>query len=132
MVGQQSKQVCIAQIIGNDTGISVAVAGGAASVMQNVYLTKNTLSGQVTQDIRMTVNAADVNSFLLRDNMTLSTTHYTFIAGVPALLGLVGEGTLEAAIVAGLGSTYHNLSGGAVTSIYVKEVGVDNAGWVAK
>lgn len=31
-----------------------------------------------------------------------------------------------------LGSTYHNLDGGAGTTLYVKESGPGNTGWVAK
>ena len=45
---------------------------------------------------------------------------------------VVGSGTPEAAITAGMGSTYHNILGGANTSFYVKEVGTGNTGWVAK
>ena len=45
----------------------------------------------------------------------------------------VGTGTPEGAVVAPLGAVYHNKSGGANTSLYVKETEVatpDNVGWV--
>lgn len=43
-----------------------------------------------------------------------------------------GSGTPEAAVTAGIGSTFHRSDGGAITSFYVKESGTGNTGWVAK
>lgn len=43
-----------------------------------------------------------------------------------------GTGTPEGARVAGIGSIYHRIDGGASTSFYVKESGTGNTGWVAK
>jgi hypothetical protein len=45
---------------------------------------------------------------------------------------MVGSGTPEASVTAGVGSTYHRTDGGAGTSFYVKESGTGNTGWVAK
>lgn len=45
---------------------------------------------------------------------------------------LAGAGTPEGAITAGIGSIYQRTDGGAATSMYVKESGVGNTGWVAK
>ena len=47
-------------------------------------------------------------------------------------LAFSGTGTPEAAVVAGIGSTFHRTDGGAATSFYVKESGAGNTGWVAK
>jgi hypothetical protein len=43
-----------------------------------------------------------------------------------------GTGTPEAAVTAGVGSTFHRTDGGAGTSLYVKESGTGNVGWVGK
>lgn len=43
-----------------------------------------------------------------------------------------GSGTPESAVVAPVGYTYQRSNGGAVTTLYVKESGTGNTGWVAK
>lgn len=43
-----------------------------------------------------------------------------------------GTGTPEAVVTAPPGTLYVNLSGGAGTTLYVKESGTGNTGWVAK
>ena len=43
-----------------------------------------------------------------------------------------GVGSPEGVVVAQPGSIYMNLSGGAGTSVYVKETGSGSSGWVAK
>jgi hypothetical protein len=45
---------------------------------------------------------------------------------------LVGSGSPESAKTAGVGSIYLRSDGGASTSLYVKESGTGNTGWVAK
>ena len=41
-------------------------------------------------------------------------------------------GTPEGTVVAGVGSTIRRVDGGAGTSLYIKEAGTGNTGWVAK
>lgn len=108
--------------------IGTAYAGGWVDVI----VERNLLSNATVQDFRISINSGDVNRWFFRDNTTLSATTYTFIAGVPALHGLRGAGTPAAVIVAGIGSTYINTTGGASTTTYVKESGTTSAGWVAK
>lgn len=43
-----------------------------------------------------------------------------------------GTGTPEGNITAPVGSVYHRTDGGAATSLYVKESGTGNTGWVGK
>jgi hypothetical protein len=45
---------------------------------------------------------------------------------------LTGVGTPEGVITAAQGSMYTNRSGGTSTTLYVKETGTGNTGWVAK
>jgi hypothetical protein len=44
----------------------------------------------------------------------------------------VGNGTPASSVTAGPGSIYRNQSGGTSTTLYVKETGTSNTGWVAK
>ena len=43
-----------------------------------------------------------------------------------------GAGTPESSIVAGIGSLYLRTDGSASTTLYVKESGVGDTGWIAK
>lgn len=45
---------------------------------------------------------------------------------------LYGSGTPEGAVTAGIGTLYLRTNGGASTTLYVKESGTGNTGWVAK
>ena len=45
---------------------------------------------------------------------------------------VVGSGSPEGVVTAPVGSQYHRTDGGAGTSMYVKESGAGNTGWVAK
>lgn len=67
----------------------------------------------------------------------VTTAQYTvppFVTGGVALtpLQLSGSGTPEAVMTAPVGSTYQNYGGGAGTSLYVKQTGTGNTGWVGK
>lgn len=53
-------------------------------------------------------------------------------ATAPTVKFLIGAGSPEGVITAGVGSIYQRTNGGANTSIYVKESGTGNTGWVAK
>jgi len=45
---------------------------------------------------------------------------------------LSGSGTPESSVTAGIGSMYTRTDGGASTTLYIKESGTGNTGWVAK
>jgi hypothetical protein len=66
-----------------------------------------------------------------------SSTIFTTQAGSPSYTVyedgmLTGTGTPEGVVVARIGSSYKRFDGGANTSLYVKESGTGNTGWVAK
>lgn len=48
------------------------------------------------------------------------------------VLWRTGTGSPEGVVTASVGSMYTNVAGGAGTTLYVKESGVGNTGWVAK
>lgn len=51
---------------------------------------------------------------------------------VTNLLTQYGTGTPEGSVTAAIGSTYYRTNGGAGTTLYVKESGTGNTGWVGK
>lgn len=53
-------------------------------------------------------------------------------AATQDLYNRFGSGTPEANVTAPIGAIYHRTDGGAGTSLYVKESGAGNTGWVAK
>lgn len=59
---------------------------------------------------------------------------YTEITGKPAALALLytGTGSPETVVTAGVGSLYLRTDGGAGTTLYVKESGTGNTGWIGK
>jgi len=72
--------------------------------------------------MRLTVNSAEM--------MRLRTTGVS-VNGVTAIW-TAGTGTPEGAITAVVGSLYTRTDGGANTTLYIKESGTGNTGWVAK
>lgn len=63
----------------------------------------------------------------------LTTQLSAFLAALSAGVVLkAGNGTPEAAVTGAVGSLFLRLDGGAVTTLYVKESGAGNTGWVAK
>jgi hypothetical protein len=50
----------------------------------------------------------------------------------PALKVFSGSGSPEAVVTAPIGSLYVDTTGGAGTTLYIKESGSGNTGWVAK
>ena len=86
------------------------------------------------------VSAADV-----RPGITVTTDHGTntvrwkdsyasryFVGSTGSIQMLTGAGTPEGAVTAPIGSLFLRSNGGAVTTLYVKETGTGNTGWVAK
>jgi len=55
-----------------------------------------------------------------------------FHAGDGTTLWTTGSGTPESSVTAAIGSLYTRTDGGAGTTLYVKESGAGNTGWVAK
>lgn len=51
---------------------------------------------------------------------------------IPAQMIFSGTGTPEASVTASVGALYLRTDGGAGTTLYVKESGSGNTGWVAK
>jgi hypothetical protein len=112
-------------------GFGVPVHFGAGT-NNNVRLVDNTIinslgrtTGAVSKSGGVTVNydtsILQMNNYAgLTDAATISPMWYS------------GVGTPESAITANIGSMYVNTTGGAATTLYVKESGTGNTGWVGK
>ena len=50
----------------------------------------------------------------------------------PGVLTLSGKGAPNGVVTAPVGSMYIRTDGGSSTTLYIKETGSDNQGWVAK
>lgn len=91
---------------------------------RNVYNTDGTAPylGGIATDLRIYANGGESARF--KDNGVQ-------LNGTNALI-TAGSGTPEGSVSAAVGSLYTRTDGGANTTLYVKESGTGNTGWVAK
>ena len=67
------------------------------------------------------------------ENLTSTFGSVSITGGAPGLITWSsGTGSPEGVVVAVIGSLYSRIDGGAGTTLYVKESGTNNVGWVAK
>lgn len=126
------------------TTITYSSASGITQVCASSagpYIVKSVFHGWQTHlgvEI-MTLSAAE---FIPRQNNTTSfgisgltwkeVYSNTFRPGTGVAIWTSGVGTPEGAVVAPVGSLYTRTNGGALTTLYIKESGSGNTGWVAK
>lgn len=110
------------------TGINNTIIGAAAG---NTLTTgsNNIIIGQASQPSSVTIsnettlgNSSTTNTRIF-GALTLASTGITWSAG---------SGSPEGVVTAPPGSFHSNTTGGAGTTLYVKETGTGNTGWVAK
>lgn len=89
----------------------------AANTFTNFFDSGNTLN--ITTPVSIDVSGKQPDYWITEGN-------------IYAPLKLKGTGTPEGSVVADIGTTFINLSGGAGTTLYIKESGTGNTGWVAK
>lgn len=78
-----------------------------------------------------TLVAVTANLFL-HDGFYSATDGITLTNGITAVIAITGANTPEGAVTAPVGSLFLRNNGGANTTLYVKESGAGNTGWVAK
>jgi len=100
-------------------------ADGIMTLSNNAQdnLTRVTLGGTNSSYPAIARNAATVE-FKLADNSAFTATQ--------SLYDRFGSGSPESVVTAPIGAVYHRTDGGANTSLYVKESGTGNTGWIAK
>lgn len=107
---------------GSGRGVMGQVAGSgwqyiAASSADNAYALETKVTGEAQPRARITADG-----FLRRG----------LGAATPDVIFAVGAGSPNGVVSAAVGSIYQRTDGGAGTSMYVKETGTGNTGWVAK
>ena len=89
-------------------------------------VTKTIFGGNVQEGFDTTLSTSGSVSFsapIMMGGFQMNTTN---------VLWLTGAGTPESSITANIGSLYTRTNGGANTTLYVKESGTGNTGWIAK
>jgi hypothetical protein len=121
------------------SGGYVALVTGAGSISSFSYNTGTGLWYEVTPGNGRIVKAD--NNFFIGPTPVVPSTCRPSISGFDFIADdgytvranwTVGTGSPEGFVVASPGSLYSNLSGGASTTLYVKQSGTGNTGWVAK
>jgi hypothetical protein len=135
-----------------DNASSVAAvfsrSGGtdANTTFQFKQLTTSWYTGvNATKDYAIKYNSSDLstgNALVVTSAGNVSVVNGNLVIGTAAkgidfagdgnVIWRCGAGTPEGAVTAPVGSLYTNTSGGANTTLYVKESGAGNTGWVAK
>jgi hypothetical protein len=99
-------------------------------------------SGNVSAKVQVTFDGAFIDSLIFRSNgnvsvptgnLSLDTGNRGILfSGNGSVLWRCGAGTPEGAVTAPVGSMYTRTDGGLLSTLYVKESGTGNTGWVAK
>lgn len=122
-----------------------SLGGHSTGTMSGSYLWHDLLPGGITGTNQYTYGAQsyDVTKYSWWQRHTTNAHHNYRMYGdgsiarglgaaAPDILFLIGAGSPEGVVTAGIGSIYQRTNGGANTSMYVKESGTGNTGWVAK
>lgn len=106
---------------------------GATMTLDSVAIVGNDFGGQVVNTIGKAGTIGDrVTAFGNPDYKVSGTTAMNMLNLNSDLKMCWGSASPEGAVTAGVGSTYTRTGGGAGTSMYVKESGTGNTGWVGK
>lgn len=122
--------------IENQSVAGIRITGTVAKVAMD-YLS---ITGVTLNNVVIPLDTYLTGSATIGENITAKgcaglikeSVSYDILNLKQALYHGFGTGTPEAAFTANLGSLYQNYAGGANTSLYIKETGAGNTGWVAK
>lgn len=126
------------QVIGNDfynfTQHGVLVYAASAVTLDRITITGNTFDTcNVPAATSLSGGAALGNLVMVALNPGHSATQsFHILDWQNTVYNIVGTGSPESAQSGGVGSLFYRRDGGAATSLYVKESGTGNTGWVAK
>jgi len=118
---------------GNRASMNMTAAETWTDTAQGTRIAFNTTAiGSTTLTERMSVeNTGNVN--VTNGNLVVSTANKAIeFAGNGSVLWRCGAGTPEGAVTAPVGSLFTRTDGGLLSTLYVKESGTGNTGWVAK
>lgn len=121
-----------------------AVAASVSGVARTVYITNPQSISSLTVPANIALVVPNGGSFDISSSLVLDgpfdsqgralgdifTGAGTYSFGYP--VRLIGAGSPESAVAAAVGSEYLRNDGGAGTTLYIKESGTGDTGWVAK
>lgn len=137
--------VVINGLLGNSlSGPLLMIAQGSTGVIENIMLDCSSIVGSTGAGVSLTRTAGTLRSVRIGSTVdilkratpilrsgTMSAISVAF--GVENSAGLYsGASTPEGNVTAVVGSMYTRTDGGANTTLYIKETGTGNTGWVAK
>lgn len=97
-----------------------------------LILASPTITGHAVIEGVTATGATGTGSFVFSSSPTIVTPTIVKRIYTSNVIDTYGAGTPESAVTADVGSTFHRTDGGAGTSLYVKESGSGNTGWVGK
>lgn len=116
-------------VMADATEHAILLHGTTATTFDNYSFVGNVMLGSVVGvSTSLSGSAALGNNIKLAGNIGVDD-HADFVNAVKRV---TGTATPEGAVTAGVGSIFQRRNGGASTSLYVKESGTGNTGWVAK
>ena len=105
-------------------------------VCQRAVIDDNRVASAAAGAIGLQVEPTAVDTIVGSNQYSLATPEQLLlpvrVAGARAGASWRGSGTPEGVITSPVGATYQRSDGGAGTTLYVKETGAGNTGWVAK
>jgi hypothetical protein len=114
-----------------ESGIKV---GAASYACDKVIISGNTIDGCTGAEIKL--NGTMTTAPIVTDNLVsadvASVGNFIQIGGQGSRRTFQGTGTPQGVVRAGIGSQFQRTDGGAGTTLYVKESGTGNTGWIAK
>jgi Pectate lyase superfamily protein len=114
-----------------ENGIKV---GSSSYACDKVIISGNTIDGCTGAEIKL--NGAMTTAPIVTDNLVsadvASVGNLIQIGGQGSRRIFQGSGTPQGVVTAGIGSQFQRTDGGAGTTLYVKESGTGNTGWIEK
>lgn len=117
----------------NSSGVTMSVSGGVGVTTVIRLDSANWTNLETTLDVATNLIDDAVGAGIVWQNTFLR--HYTPSAQgfqIQQCIFRVGSGTPEGVVAARVGSIFLRNNGGANTTLYVKESGTGNTGWIAK
>ena len=134
---QNSRNVCIDNVKTYDTkgSTDTSSARGVVSWYQTQGLTVTNVVGTSYKDYwisQLSTTETLVSTGIVKDNYRTDNIAQLDFTKFPIHYEGSGAGTPESAVTAGIGSVWYRNNGGSSTTLYIKESGTSNTGWVAK
>jgi len=116
-----------ATIVGDSAGVTITANGGDVNILGTLSIGGGSI-----------IPALDLGPALGTGTLRFATSYFQTLAvnifGTPGTFGYIsgGGGSPEGAITGSVGSLWLRTDGGASTTLYIKESGSGNTGWVGK